>query len=129
VAAGLACQGGVPAPAPSTGETISFSNQVQPIFNAHCTACHAEATVSSALGSPLRLTANTSYQMLVNQRSAQSPSWTLVVPGDTNASLLWRKVSSTNPPVGARMPLIGAPLSSRELGLLRDWIAQGAPDN
>lgn len=75
------------------------------------------------------LTPGQSIDSLVDQSSSQRPDLTLVTPGDPDASLLWLKVSSNSPPVGATMPLFGQRLSSEELGLLRDWIAQGAQDN
>jgi len=124
------CQGGgVNAPAPPTGETVSLSGDIQPIFNSACVSCHADGTISSAFGNPLRLTSGRAHANLVDRRSFQSANWTLVVPGDSSASLLWLKVSRADPPVGSTMPLFGSPLSSRQLGLIRDWIDQGALDN
>src|SRR5262245_38797991 len=79
----LGCQGSVNTPAPPTGETVSFSQQIQPIFNGACISCHAEGTISSAFGNPLRLTAGRAYANLVDRQSFQSADWTLVVPGDS----------------------------------------------
>jgi hypothetical protein len=59
----------------------------------------------------------------------QQADLTLVVPGDPDTSLLWLKVSSNSPPVGSTMPLFGSRLTSNELALVRDWIAQGAQNN
>ena len=127
---GLACQEGVNTPAPPTSGTVSLANDLQPIFSARCTNCHAPGTpANTVLGIRMVLTPGQSFGSLVNQASSQQPDLTLVVPGDPDASLLWLKVSSNAPPVGATMPLFGQRLSSGELGLLRDWIAQGAQNN
>jgi hypothetical protein len=75
------------------------------------------------------LTSGSSFGSLVNQSSSQRSDLTLVTPGNPDASLMWLKVSSNSPPVGSRMPLLGAPLSSSELATIRDWITQGAMNN
>ena len=128
VAAG--CQGNVnvPPPAPPTGQPVSFANQIQPIFTAHCIDCHAGSGPPLS-GVTLSLEAGVAYAEIVNQPSEQDASFKLVVPGIPNGSLLYWKVSSDTPPVGSTMPLFGARLSADELALLRDWIAQGAQDN
>jgi mono/diheme cytochrome c family protein len=129
-AAGLACQGDVNAPAPPTNRTVSLAGDIQPIFDARCTSCHSPGfPTNTIVGIPMVLTPGRSFGSLVNQASAQRPDLTLVTPGEPDASLLWLKVSSNSPPVGATMPLIGDRLSSAELALVRDWIAQGARNN
>ena len=91
---------------------------------------HVYQTPGFALGFvSLELTEGDSYAMLVNQASSQDAAHTLVVPSDSSTSLLFLKVSSNDPPVGATMPFIGGRLSSEELALMRDWIDQGALDN
>ncbi|MFQ5501047.1 MAG: hypothetical protein ACE5EQ_01975 [Phycisphaerae bacterium] len=77
----------------------------------------------------MRLIEGLSFAMLINQKSTQNPSLTLVTPGDTANSLLFLKVSSNSPPVGDTMPLIGRRLTSSELARVRDWIDQGAMNN
>lgn len=126
---GYGCQASVNTVAPPTGETVSFSAQIQPIFDNTCTTCHQEGGIADLVGIGVRLIEGESFAMLIDQPSTQREDLTLVVPGDSSASLLFIKVSSNSPLVGARMPLIGPPLSSTEIGLIRDWIDQGAPDN
>ncbi len=125
----LGCQGSVNEPASPTGETVSFSADIQPIFNANCTTCHRTGGLADMEGIRLRLTEDDSFDLLVDQPSSQQSDLTLVVPGASSASLLFLKVSSDSPPVGSTMPLFGARLSSTDLGLIRDWIDQGALDN
>jgi hypothetical protein len=51
----------------------------------------------------------------------------LVVPGNPDMSLLYRKLVDM-PPCGARMPPTG-PLTMEEIGRFRSWIANGALDD
>jgi hypothetical protein len=68
-----------------------------------------------------------SYQSLL--KGGTTSHETIVVPGDPCASLVVQKVSSA-PPAGGRMPSDGPPyLNPIEIGLLSDWIAEGAHDN
>ena len=129
VACGAGCQGFVNVPAPPTDEMVSFSADIQPIFNANCTTCHRTGGLADIEGIRLKLVAGESFDLLVNQPSSQRSDLTLVVPGDSSASLLFLKVSSDSPPVGDTMPLFGTPMSSANLGLIRDWIDRGALDN
>ncbi|MCZ6698841.1 MAG: hypothetical protein O7D94_07930 [Planctomycetota bacterium] len=124
-----ACQTDVPLPAPPSGNAVSFSGDIQPIFNASCIDCHSAGGFADIQGIALRLTAGESFNGLVNQPSSQQADLTLVVPGDSASSLLFQKVSSNTPPIGSTMPLIGGPLSAVQSGLIRDWIDQGAMNN
>ncbi len=122
------CPGPTP-PADGDGtatETVSFSGQIQPIFDHNCTVCHAVGGIAEFTGQ--LLVAEESFDSIVNQPSIQS-DFILVVPGDSSASLLCLKVSSASPLVGSRMPLGGPPLSDDEIALIRDWIDQGAENN
>jgi len=51
----------------------------------------------------------------------------LVVPGNPEMSLLYRKLNDM-PPCGSRMPPTGS-LSVEEIARFRTWIANGALDN
>lgn len=123
------CQGEVNIPDPPTGRMVSFANDIQPIFSAQCAGCHRANSPTGITGVRMVLTEGDAYDSIVNQPSAQDASWTLVTPGDSDSSLLYLKVSSNSPPVGATMPLLGSRLSSSDLALIRDWIEDGALDN
>ncbi len=112
--------------APPTVQTVSFSNQIQPIFDANCIVCHVSGGIADAI---LHLNAEEAFDALVGPPSVQDVSLTLVDAGDSSTSLLLQKVNSDSPPVGARMPLGGPPLSDDLIALIRDWIDQGAPNN
>lgn len=66
------------------------------------------------------------YQNLVGfvSTSTLCAGMTLVVPGDSQASLLIQKFGE-NPPCGMRMP-IGAPLSEAHVAQIAAWIDNGA---
>ena len=51
----------------------------------------------------------------------------LVVPGDPDISLLYRKLTE-DPPCGSRMPP-AAPFTASEVGRVHEWIANGALDD
>lgn len=126
--------GGGPNPAvnlPAPGEPVSLSNHVQTIFTAHCASCHRDGGGASVLvGIDIRLdNASNSFATLVNQPSAQDSNFTLVKENDSANSLLYLKVSSSNPPVGSRMPFLSSPLSDDEIRVIKDWIDQGALNN
>ena len=106
---------------------VSFSTQVQPLFTEHCAACHSAAAAQGGLV----LEAGSAYESLVGVPSGQVELM-LVTAGDPQASYLIHKLEGTQGDVGgygARMPLTGAPLTSEQMGLIRDWITQGAKDN
>jgi hypothetical protein len=99
---------------------VSFSNQIQPIFNRQCTGCHGGS-------GGLTLTAGASYNNLVNINAQSScPSLKRVLPNDAANSVLYKKVSGTT--CGSRMPT-GSALSTSDITLVRDWINQGANNN
>ena len=125
-----ACLTGCPAATPAPpGGPVSFASQIQPIFNQKCADCHRAGGSAERQGISMLLTAGDTPISLLNQASAQNSNWTLVVPGDAANSLLYVKVLNSFPPVGGRMPPSVSSLSSTELGLIRDWINQGALNN
>ena len=129
LAGGLACQVNAPPPPPQGDGTVSFATQIQPILVTNCSGCHSPGGSAVLAGIPMHLTEGEAYDAIVNQPSVQDATWTRVVPGDSANSLVYLKVSSNNPPVGVRMPRFTPPLSSTEIGLIRDWIDQGALNN
>lgn len=102
---------------PAPGEAVTFAD-VEPIFLKACMECHSD---NSRLGAPpegLRL----------GDRAAilAGGDRIVVVPGNPDASELWRRVAGLGSP---RMPFDGPPwLPDEDIRLIRDWIAQGAPD-
>ena len=88
-------------------DNVSFSEDVQPIFN-KCTQCHD--------GSPSPdLREGNSYDALV-------PGY--VEPGNADGSLLYQRL----PGVGHPIP-VDVTLTRDEIGAIRGWINQGAENN
>jgi len=116
---------------PGPGQPVSLSQDVQPIFTAHCASCHRDGGGAAVFfGIKIRLdSSDDAFSTLVNQTSVQNSSFTLVKPSDSANSLLYLKISSNNPPVGSRMPLLSSPLSDSQIQTIKDWIDQGAADN
>jgi mono/diheme cytochrome c family protein len=90
---------------------VSFSEDVLPIFQASCGACHG------ALGG----WGSESYDSVMTSGN-NAP---VVVPGDPDGSLL---VQLLEDPGSGLMPPAGA-LSAGDIQLIKDWIATGALDN
>jgi len=88
---------------------VSFQNDIQPIFNQSCISCH-----DGSLFPDLR--AENSYNELINED--------LVVPGDENASELFKRLNGD----GSLMPP-GSPLSQSNIKLVGQWINEGAKNN
>ena len=106
---------------------VSFSQDIQTIFNLNCVVCH-QGTSSSG---ELNLEPNAAYQNIVNIDSMQS-SLKLVSPSNSENSYLWHKLAGTHRDVGGsgvRMPYNAPPLQQNELDLIKKWIAEGAQDN
>jgi hypothetical protein len=79
---------------------VSYSAQIQPIFDSRCDACH-QWNYDSIVG--------------VNSR---------ITPGILNASAIYTRTLAGDMPRGG-----GAPLTVSQQLLLRDWILNGAPRN
>jgi hypothetical protein len=73
----------------------------------------------------LRLDAANSYAMLVGVASGGVPALKRVAPGDADNSYIIHKLEG-HQAVGARMPLGGPYLDAQTIGLIRQWITNGA---
>ena len=95
---------------------VSYSTEIQPIFNANCagSSCHVGGTSNG-----LSLSNYTSLMQGGN-------SGVVVIPGDPDSSIIVRRLEGAIQP---QMPFGGAPLPQPQIQLIRDWIAQGAYDN
>jgi mono/diheme cytochrome c family protein len=99
--------------APAESE-VSFSEQVAPLFQAKCQACHNSQTSLGGWDS-------TAYEAVTT--TGDSPN--VVIPGDIENSVLAQRVTGSQ---GAVMPPTGK-MSDAEVQLILDWIAAGAPEN
>jgi len=69
-----------------------------------------------------------SFAALVDVASIQVPALDRVEPGDPDNSYLIHKLEGTQS-VGTRMPQGGPFLDQATIDMIRQWIADGAPNN
>lgn len=93
------------------------------VFTPVCTQCHAGAGAPAGL----RLDAASSYGALVGVPSSEVPSLLRVKPGDPGNSYLVQKLEG-RAAVGDRMPLGQPALPVATIAVIRQWIADGAPN-
>ena len=96
---------------------VSFARQIQPILADKCFACHGpDPTTRKA-----KLRLDRQEDALAERRG--SPA---VTPGNLSRSEVFQRISSAD--ADQRMPPanFGKKLTPREIGLIRQWIEQGA---
>ncbi|MFQ5814431.1 MAG: c-type cytochrome domain-containing protein [Anaerolineae bacterium] len=105
---------GTPAPTATPGgtATVSYRQDIQPIFNRNCVSCH---------GGQAGL-----YLESYDHVMAGSARGRVVIPDDPQASELVRRIRGLSQP---SMPLGGAPLPASDIDAIVTWIAEGAPNN
>ncbi|MDP7048964.1 MAG: DUF1553 domain-containing protein [Verrucomicrobiota bacterium] len=91
-------------------ETLKFEMDVRPILKAACFHCHGEEKKKRG-GLDVRL---------VHLMQTGGDSGAAIVPGDPEASLLWKQVASNEMPDGPKK------LTLDQKQIIRNWIAQGA---
>jgi hypothetical protein len=103
---------------------VRFARDVQPIF-AQCltAACHEGPNAPGSF----ELVMDRAYPELLTRRAraGRCGGQPLVVPGDPDASVLWKRVGGAA--CGASMPLGSMPLPAQAVDAIRAWIAEGAP--
>ncbi|MFO0746603.1 MAG: hypothetical protein U1F43_13175 [Myxococcota bacterium] len=105
---------------------ISFARDVRPLLARRCSACHFPGS-ENAIGFRLAGLDLSGYATLL--KGGVRSAGTITVAGSPCDSIIIKKVSP-GPPFGSRMPLNGPPfLAPSEIGLIHDWIAEGARDN
>lgn len=115
--------------------SISFSANVQPIFNASCAlaGCHAGAVPAGDLD----LSSGAARAQLVGVAAMQKPKLDRVVAGDADRSYLVQKIEGAPGIAGQQMPLgcPGSPqggavcLTADQIAAIRTWIVECALAN
>jgi len=98
-----------PTPLP---EVVSYSKDVQPLWNESCISCHKSG------GTSPDLTAANSYAALTNNSK-------YVVAGNASASLVYKLMTGAASPL---MPPSGK-ISDSKIAILEKWINAGALNN
>jgi hypothetical protein len=102
-----------PTPAPTVDlANVSFSNNVLPIFEQHCTECHGGGEPKEGL-------------RLTSHAEVMAGSWngTVIEPGDVENSYLIEQI------VSGRMPKDRPKLPPAEIEIITAWVEAGAPNN
>ena len=104
-------------PQPPSGG-IDFARDVRPVLERSCFECHGAALAEADLRLDIR-----------ERFLSGGASGSIIVPGDAGLSLLYQRISSSDP--DARMPWYKEPLAAAEIEILRRWIDEGAawPDS
>jgi hypothetical protein len=94
------------------------------IFEPRCNfgACHGGGSPVRGLG-----LGEGAFAALVDVASAEDPNVKRVVPGDPDASLLYRVLQG--PVGGTRQMPVGSAVDAADLEQVRAWIESGAEDN
>lgn len=101
--------------------TMSFKDDVQPIFKLYCGTCHTPPNGIGYKKSGLNLT---TYQGVM----AGTKYGPMIVPGDPeNSNLMWLLDWRASPAL--RMPHGKKQLPVAVRNIIREWIRQGAKDN
>jgi hypothetical protein len=98
----------------TANDTVDFNNDIRPILNAHCLACHGGVRQSGG------------FSMLFPEEAFDETEsgQPALIPGDPEASELMKRVMHHDPEM--RMPLEADPLATEEIEKIRRWIEQGA---
>jgi uncharacterized membrane protein len=95
-------------PAAGGAATVSFSKDVLPIFQKHCTRCHGGSNPQSGVSLE-------NYQNVMNSGK--------VTAGNADQSQVYILTNS------GVMPFGGPKLSASDEQKIKDWINEGAPNN
>ena len=111
---------------PPNDPGVTLTQIQQNIFTPNCTfsGCHSGAAPAAGQN----LSVGQTFANIVNVPSVEVPALRRVDAGNADNSYLVQKIEGTAA-VGQRMPIGGAPLSTEEIQMIRDWINGGALDN
>ena len=102
----------------SAAEAVSFNRDIRPILSDACFTCHGPDT--SKLQAGLRLDQR---EAAIAQAESGAKA---IVPGDSVASELLRRVTSDDDSIRMPPPETGKRLTPQQIDLLRRWIDQNA---
>ena len=110
---------GILAPSTAMAGTVSYDRDVLPIISEKCFSCHGPDEKTRKKG----LRFDTRVGLLESTTRAGS----VVTPGDALASVLYQRITETDP--DKRMPPSDSHLSLKdsEIAVIEAWITEGAP--
>lgn len=96
----------------NTHTDITYTKDIQPIFQSRCASCHIGKAKSAGLNLG-------SYASLM----AGSEDGPVIIAGDAGQSYLVEKITA------GEMPKRGPKLTPAQIQLITDWVNAGAPNN
>jgi len=106
--------------------TATFTRVQNEIFTPTCASIGCHDLIGQQ--SQQVLISGRAYQQIVGVPSVEMPNLLRIAPGDPASSYLYRKITGAGI-TGDRMPQSLPPLSDAQIGLVRDWIRRGAPND
>jgi mono/diheme cytochrome c family protein len=100
------------APTEAANTTISFVNDVYPIFDSRCVNCHGGQRIEEGL-----------IMLSYDELMAGSKNGPVILPGDVEGSLLVELIANQE------MPKRGPKLTPPQVQIITKWVAAGAPNN
>ncbi|MEO9594520.1 DUF1549 domain-containing protein, partial [Rhodopirellula bahusiensis] len=94
---------------PSSAIAVDFADDIQPILNEHCIACHGGVKQAADLS-------------FIHRDSALA----VIEPGDVDGSYMIDRILSDDESEIMPPPEHGAPLTEKKVALLKTWIEEGA---
>lgn len=107
------------------GELMPTLSSIQSlVFNHSCVSHHGLDDAAAGLN----LAEGHSFKNIVNVRSTQV-MLDLVRPGDAENSYLVHKLEGREGIMGKQMPIGGTPLTAADIGVIKQWINNGAKEH
>lgn len=97
-----------------SGSKVDFNDDVRPIINSKCIACHGGVKKSGNFSLLFR-------EEALGKTKSGKPA---IIPGDPENSELMKRITSHDEDI--RMPLEKEPLTKDEINIFEKWIEQGA---
>ncbi len=122
-ASGSRGSGGMPAPLDAAAldvpqDTISFADDILPIFRQRCAECHGAEDENGEVRTEVSLNLLNYERVMMG-----SEFGTVIEAGDPANSFLLDMITD------GTMPETGDPVPEDEIALIRAWIEAGAPNN
>jgi hypothetical protein len=108
-----------------TSTSVSFTNDVQPIFTTKCATAGCHTGVAPASG--MNLSSGQAWGNLVGVDVSECAAGKRVVAGATDQSYLINKILGVDLCLGTtKMPKIGS-ISQAQIDTIAEWVCEGAP--
>ncbi|MFO1005639.1 MAG: PSD1 and planctomycete cytochrome C domain-containing protein [Planctomycetaceae bacterium] len=101
----------------AAGPRVEFNRQIRPILSDHCFQCHGPDQAHREGGLRLDLPADA---------AKGGDSGPAIVPGQVEASEVWKRITSSDPDLRMPPPQSGKELKPEQIELIQKWIAEGA---